>query len=123
MSTNESGKMTLTAAAAITRGQRLKLNSSRQWAVAGDERTHAIALNSAASGEACVGLLLGAKPGTFWALVDEASAVGALLYPQTGGKYGDTAGTAGAEVVGMEAATADGDIIEVMFCPAISDNA
>jgi len=111
---NDDGKITLVAAAALSRGQRVKWDSSGYAAVAGDEPSNGVVLETTASGDP-VPVQLRGQGGTAIVLVDEASAAGATLYPQTGGKYGDTAGTAAAEMTALEAASGDGSLIEASW--------
>lgn len=73
------------------------------------------AMNAAVSGDV-VPVRLRTASGTHKMIAKEAIAAGALLYTEAGGKVQDTA-EATAFMVGhaMEAATADNDIIEVLY--------
>jgi len=70
----------------------------------------------AASGEAAsISLVVGG--GTSYAIADDAVAIGAVIYSAAGGKVSATG--VGAQRIGLavSAATADGDVIEVIAYP------
>ena len=69
-----------------------------------------------------IAVKLNSAPGTFKMIASEALAAGATVYSEASGKVQDTAQATSFQVgVAMEAATADGDVIEVM--PQIGDTA
>lgn len=85
-------------------------------AVAGlNERTDGIALQTASAvGDECAFLWLH-NVSTVKVIAGEAFAFGAELYTEANGKYQDTAAaTSYPELKALEAATADGDIVEAM---------
>jgi hypothetical protein len=73
---------------------------------------------SFASGQDVAVKLFGASEGTFLMIAVEALAVGATLYTEAAGKVQDTAeSTSVPFAIALEAATADGDIIECALLP------
>jgi hypothetical protein len=60
-------------------------------------------------------------PGTVEAIASEAFLIGATLYGAAAGRVGDTAVGAG-QAIAIEAATALGDIVEVLPCFDLTDN-
>lgn len=106
---------TFTAGAAIAEHTRVKL-SSGVLAAAGlaDKELGVMAQASLASGQE-VGVRLRTAEGTFKAIAAEAIAAGSEVYTAASGKVADTA-TATSFLIGtaLTAATADGDIIEVL---------
>jgi hypothetical protein len=114
MAVENSGPVkTLEAAATITIYQRLKVDTSGKWAVAGvTEKAHAVALAPAAAGAQCPGLLLNCA-GTVKMVSAVVLTQGEKVYGAAAGKINDTT-TNCLEGIAMEAAAADGDIIEVL---------
>ena len=79
------------------------------------ERTHGIAQDAAYAAGDEVAFRLLSDGGTQKVIAVEAVAIGATLYTEANGKYQDTAqATSLPELIALEAATADGDIIEAM---------
>lgn len=116
------------AAAAITRGRGVKhttttVNGATVLAVTPcgqAEIAEAIACEDIASGAVGTVKLLPSS-GTFMVQVNEAVSIGARLYCSTLGKFSDTSTSNGViQMLALEAATADGDIIEAMWCRAAS---
>ena len=121
MSQQTSGTITLTAGAAITQYARVILSADRTVieAVATDKADYlGVAQTEAASGATVtVALKNGAR--TYKCIAEEASAVNAVIYAANAGKVKDTSngnpiGTA------LEAATADGDIIECVLLDQVA---
>lgn len=100
---------------AITAYARVKLDAAGTVSTAGaTDKEIGIATRTVADGEPVdVGLRTG--QGTHKATAEDAVAAGDAVYTAASGKVGDT-GT-GAFLVGtaLEAATADGDIIEILY--------
>lgn len=110
---NEGPVLALPAAGTITRGERVILNSSRQWAQAGvNDKAEAVA-----EADATVGVMLPARllncGGSVKIKMGVAVAVAGLIYSAASGKGGVT-NTNRLEGKALEAATADGDIIEML---------
>lgn len=111
---NTTGFKSLTAAAAIAEGQRLRI-SSGQFDVAGaTSLAIGVASHAAASGSQVTCKLFSA-PGTFIMRAGAAIAAGAQLYPLASGNVDDT-GTTALPLVALEAAAASGDLIECAIC-------
>lgn len=113
--TNTTGYLTLTTAAAITEGLRVYVTAAGLADVAGaTDGAIGVATHAAASGGTLT-VKLWTAPGTF--LVSAASAItrGARLYPAAAGQVDDT-GTTAINLVAKEAATAAGDLIEAVPC-------
>lgn len=111
---NSTGYKTFTATAvAITAGARVAVNSSGVIAASGaaNDWIGTAIEDIAASGAGTVRLR--SSPGTFHFIASAAITVGNVLYPTASGKV-DDAGTTGGAIgfVAIEAATADGDVIE-----------
>lgn len=109
---NETGLKTFQAtAAALAQAVRVQVNSSGLMLVAGatDPAIGVTTEAVAASGYGTVKLF--SAPGTFLVTAGAAITRGAVLYPLAAGKVDDT-GTTAMGLVALEAATADGDIIE-----------
>lgn len=114
--TNDSGFKSFTATStAIALGARVKTNSSGQILVAGatDVAIGVTTQAIAASGTGTVKLFN--APGTYMMLAGAAITAGAQLYPLASGKVDDT-GTTALPLIALEAATADGDLIECAPC-------
>lgn len=113
---NETGIKTFQATAvAIAPYIRVKVDSNGLISVAGatDNAVGVTLENVAASGYGSVKLF--SAPGTYLVTAGAAIARGALLYPLAAGKVDDT-GTTAIGLVSLEAATADGDVIEAAPC-------
>lgn len=110
--TNNSGfKAFAATAAAITRGTRVKMNSSGLISAAGaGEAGIGVADEDIAASQLGT-VKLWSAPGTFHVMANAAVALGARLQTLADGKVDDT--TPNSNLVALEAATADGDIIEV----------
>lgn len=109
---NSSGFQTFTAtAAAIGEGIRVKVDSNGLISAAGAAEI-AIGVTTeavASSGSGTVKLF--SAPGTYSVVAAKSIARGTHLYPAASGKVSDT-GTTKIPLAALEAATADGDIIE-----------
>lgn len=103
---------TLVAAEAIAAYARVHVNSSGQFALSGAGVNHTgVAVNAAASGASC-GAVLRTPGSTFKMIASGAVSAGAAVYSDASGKI--TATKKGGKLgVAINAATADGDIIEV----------
>jgi hypothetical protein len=115
ITTNGSGILTLTTNAAITEGQRVHVTSGRLAAVSGaTDPSIGVATHAAESG-GTLAIKLFTAPGTY--LVRAAAAItrGAHLYPAASGEVDDT-GTTKIGLVALDAATAQGDLIEAAPC-------
>jgi hypothetical protein len=114
MSQQNRGPKTLLAAGTIARYDRVYVDSNGKWAQAGaTNKAHAIALDAAAANEPLSAELI--LP-TVKMKAGVAISAGALVYSAASGKIGTT-GTNRLEGTAIEAATADGDIIEVIPMP------
>lgn len=116
MQTNE-GDKAFKVSSALVAHRRVKLSSGY-----GDR------IEYAGAGEACIGVTTEAQPTTlsycnvrlktsgrtFQMTAAEAFAAGASLYGGADGKVQDTS-TGTAEATALEAATADGDVVECLF--------
>lgn len=118
MSQTDNGTRTFTANGALLAGMRVKVTSASatippQVEVAGSgEQHHGVVIYDAAD-TAMVAVRLRTGGGTVEAIASEAFTVGATLYGAAAGKVKDT--SAGSAIgVALEAATADGDIVEIM---------
>lgn len=101
---------------AIAQYARVKLDSDGKITTAGltDKGIGTATRETFAAGE-YVDVRLDTAPGTAKMIVSEAVAAGATLYSEASGKVQDTAQATSFQVgVAMEAATADGDVIEVL---------
>ena len=108
---------------ALAQWARVKLDSDGKVTTAGltDKGIGVATRQTFAAGEV-VSVALNSKPGTIKMIAVEALAAGATVYSEASGKVQDTAQATAFQVgVAMEAATADGDIIEVM--PQVGDTA
>lgn len=119
---NSTGYKTFTATAtAIGEAVRVKLDSSGNISAAGatDAWIGTTMEAIAASGSGTVKLR--SAPGTFLVTASAAIAAGARLYPTASGKVDDAAGTGNfTGLQAVEAATADGDIIEAVPCDLLA---
>lgn len=113
MSVVNKGPKTLLAAGTISRYDRVHMNTSGQWAQSGaTDKADAIALDDAVANEPLSAELLN-NAGTVKMKAGVAITVGALVYSAASGKIGVT-GTNRLEGKAIDAAGADGDIIEVL---------
>lgn len=120
---NDNGYKAFECDEAIAQWARVKLDSDGKITTAGltDKGIGVATRQTFASGE-IVDVALNTKPGTIKMIAVEALDAGATVYSEAGGKVQDTAQATAFQVgVAMEAATADGDIIEVM--PQVGDTA
>ncbi len=120
---NDDGYKTFECDEAIAQYARVKLDSDGKITTAGltDKGIGVLRDESFAAGEKKA-VKLNSAPGTMKMIASEAIAAGAEVYSEASGKVQDTAqATAYLVGVALEAATADGDVIEVM--PQIGDTA
>ena len=110
---NASGYLTLTTAAAITEGRRVKITSGGLADVAGATDLAIGTAQAAAASGGLVTVKLWSAPGTFLVVAAAGIARGAQLYPAAAGEV-DDAGTTAIGLVAKEAATTQGDIIEAV---------
>ena len=118
---NDTGCKTFECDEAIAQYARVKLDSDGKVTTAGltDKGIGTATRATFAAGE-LVDVALNTKPGTQKMIAVEALAAGAAVYSEADGKVQDTAQATAFQVgVALEAATADGDVIEVM--PQIGD--
>lgn len=113
--TNETGVKAFVTAARVERARRVKINSSGQVLHAGlAERADGVSLNEGDSGDT-ITVALRNKPGTVKLTAAGGFAVGAELYSAAAGKVDDVSTSAGNKAfLALEAATADGDIVECL---------
>lgn len=104
------------AGGTIAKHARVKMSAAGTVTVAGlAEKSIGTAMNAATSGQD-VAVRLRSAAGTHLMIAGEAFAVGALLYSEANGKVQDTAeATAFVEATALEAAGADGDIVECLY--------
>lgn len=120
---NDTGFKSFECDEAIPQWSRVKLDSDGKVTIAGlaDKGIGVATRATFAAGE-FVDVALNTKPGTVKMIAVEALAAGATVYSEAAGKVQDTAQATAFQVgVALEAATADGDIIEVM--PQVGDTA
>lgn len=104
-----------TAGAAIAKYARVTLSSGNVVAAGITDKDIGTALNQAFAAGDVVPVLLRTAPGTCRVIAGEALAAGALLYTEANGKVQDTAeATAFQFGHALEAAGADGDVIEAI---------
>lgn len=113
---NGNGLRAFTADAAIGKNERVKLDSDGKITQAGlADRCVGVAQNAAFASGDIVNVQLYSAPGTMKMIAVEALAAGAAVYSEASGKVQDTAAATSYLVgIALEAATADGDVIEVM---------
>lgn len=112
----DEGYMSCVADEAIPKYSRVKFDSDGRVTIAGlADQDIGVAMEPAFAAGDSIPVKLRNAPGTTPMIAIEASAVGALLYTEASGKVQDTAAST-AFLVGraLEAATADGDVIEVL---------
>lgn len=114
---NDNGFKSFVASAAIAQFARVKLASDGTVATAGlAEKEIGTAQRAAFASGDVIPVKLTSAPGTHKMIAIEALAVGARLYTETSGKVQDTAATTAFQVgTALTAASADGDIIEVLY--------
>lgn len=118
---NATGCKAFEADAAIGQYERVKLDSDGKITQAGlADRCIGVATREAFAAGDVIDVALYSKPGTMKMIAVEALAAGAVVYSEAAGKVQDTAAVTSYPIgVAMEAATADGDIIEVLPCAAL----
>ncbi len=114
---NETGCKTFEADAAITQYARVKLDSDGKVTTAGlTDKDIGTATRAAFAAGDLIAVRLRSAPGTHKMIVSEAVAAGATLYTESDGEVQDTAQATGFQIgTALEAATADGDVIEVLY--------
>lgn len=120
---NDNGYRAFVCDEAIAQWARVTLDADGRVTTAGlaDKGIGVATRETFAAGDP-VAVSLNTKPGTIKMIAVEALAAGATVYSEASGKVQDTAQATAFQVgVALEAATADGDIIEVM--PQIGDTA
>lgn len=120
---NDSGYKSFECDEAISQYARVKLDADGKITTAGlTDKGIGVATRATFAAGETVNVKLNSAPGTFKMIASEALAAGAIVYSEASGKVQDTAQATSFQVgVAMEAATADGDVIEVM--PQIGDTA
>lgn len=121
------GIRSFTASGAITAHARVKATAASattppEVELAGSGEQHIGIAEFAVADEGIVSVRMRNDSGTFEAIAEEALAVGAVLYGAADGKVKDTS-TGSAIGVSLEAATADGDIIEIVDFSVLSTTA
>lgn len=116
MAFENTGGLTLIAAAALTRYQRIHVDTNGQWAVSGvTTKADAVAADDYASGAPALGIPL--IPGTVVKMIaSEALTIGEKVYGAASGKLDDVT-TNCLEGKALAAASGDGSIIPVMVMP------
>ena len=114
---NDTGYATVTLTETV--GQFLRTDASGTLCGI-TERGIGVATRSGVSGDA-VSVALHSKPGTMKVIASAAISKDAIVYTAASGKVGASASTAFPLAIAMEAATADGDVIEVM--PLVGETA
>ena len=111
---NDNGKQAYVAGEAITQYARVKINSSRQLLEADvDDKGIGTALTGGASGDS-VTVKLWSAPGTHKMIANGAFSLNDVLYTSDEGEVDDDPALGVAVGRALEAATAAGDIVEVM---------
>lgn len=108
---------TFVADEAIAVHLRVKLDSDgRVTTAALADKEIGTAVTPAAAAGDVITVRLRSAAGTHKMVAIEALAIGATVYTETGGKVQDTAATGAFQIgTALEAATADGDVIEVLY--------
>jgi hypothetical protein len=108
---------TFTADEAIAVHLRVKLDSDGKVTVAGlTDKDIGTAVTPAFAAGDLVSVRLRTAAGTHKMVAIEACAIGALLYTEANGKVQDTAASTSFQIgTALEAAAADGDVIEVIY--------
>lgn len=114
---NDSGCKAFEADEAIPQYSRVKLDSDGKVTIAGlTDKEIGTATRPAFQAGDVIDVRLRTAPGTTKMLVSEALAAGATVYSEADGKVQDTAQATSFQVgTALEAATADGDVIEVLY--------
>ena len=120
--------LTMTAGEALLVKRRVKIKSGTVtsppeviYADAGEQHIGVTVIAEATSGDLCTIRPIN-MPGTYEATASEALAIGAMLYGAANGKVADT--SSGSSIgVALTAATADGDVIEMMQFAVLSSTA
>ncbi len=117
MSQSNDGVKTFVASAAIAKHARVVLASTGLISTAGlAEKEIGTALAAAFAAGDRVPVKLRTAPGTHKMIAIEALAAGATVYTEASGKVQDTAAATAFQLgTAIEAATNDGDIIEVLY--------
>jgi hypothetical protein len=113
---NTSGFRTFLAAADLTRGARVRVDSNGSVVLAGVTNGQCIGSveGDITSGQ-YISVRLANATGTAEYIASGAIAVGAVVFPAANGKVGSASASANTAVgIALEASSADGDIIEVM---------
>ena len=113
----DSNTRTFTADEAIAQHLRVKLDSDGRVTVAGlADKEVGTAMTAAYAAGDVITVKLRTGAGTHKMVAIEALAVGATVYTEANGKVQDTAAATSFQVgTALEAATADGDVIEVLY--------
>lgn len=116
----DTGCVPMTADAAISKYARVIFESDGKCVTAGiAEIGDGIAQDAAFATGDVISVKLWNSSGTFKMIAVEASAIGATLYTEAAGKVQDTAASTSFKFAkALEAATADGDIIECVLLHA-----
>jgi len=114
---NDTGCKAFECDEAIAQHARVKLDSDGKVTTAAlADKDIGTARNATLAAGEIVTVLLRSKPGTHKMIAVEALAAGATVYSEAAGKVQDTAATGAFQVgTALEAATADGDVIEVLY--------
>lgn len=119
---NATGEKALVAASAVTAYRRVSMNSSGQVAHAA-AGVLGVGISAKTIGSGDHGTInLWSKAGTEKVTAAGAFSAGDVLYPAADGKFDDVENGTGV-MVAMEAATADGDIVEAMPLPSLQQAA
>lgn len=112
---DDTGFKTFEASAAIAKHARVKVASTGKISEAGlADKEIGTALNEAFADGDRVAVKLRTAPGTHKMIAADAVSIGDAVFTQASGKVGDTEATAFLVGTALDAATADGDIIEVL---------
>lgn len=118
---NDSGCFTATADAAVGLYERVKMDSDGKVTQAGlADRCIGVAMTEAFASGDVINVALYSKAGTLKMIAVEALAAGAVVYSEAAGKVQDTAAVTSYPIgIALEAAAADGDVIEVAPCAGL----
>lgn len=108
---------TFVADEAIAKNLRVKLDSDGRVTIAGlADKEIGTAVTSADAAGDFITVRLRSATGTHKAVAVEALAAGATIYTEAGGKVQDTAQASAFQIgTAIDAATADGDVIEILY--------